>query len=119
MKSSTTIGAQELTRIGCSKVVVIGLGQLGLPVAQYIKEKRGFDVYGYDINIKAIDRAEKVAGIKRVVNELNNFDFTEFDVFILCVSTHKADDMFSPQIDGLLQKEHQRKYLILSIIECI
>ena len=29
-------------------------------------------------------------------------DFGEFDVFILCVSTHKADDMFSPQIEGLL-----------------
>ena len=30
------------------------------------------------------------------------YDFTEFDVFIICVSTHKPDDMFSPQIDGLL-----------------
>ena len=48
MKSSRTIGAQELTTTGCSKVLVIGLGQLGLPVAQYIKEKRGFDVYGYE-----------------------------------------------------------------------
>ena len=33
------------------KVVVIGLGQLGLPVAKYVKEK-GFDAYGYDINEK-------------------------------------------------------------------
>src|SRR6476660_2055086 len=30
------------------------------------------------------------------------YDFSQFDVFIICVSTHKPDDMFSPQIDGLL-----------------
>src|SRR5919202_4704400 len=79
-----------------NKVLVIGLGQLGLPVAKYIKEK-GFDnVYGYDISSIAMDRAEKTAGIK-VAN-----DFSDFDVYILCVSTHKPDDIFTPQIDGLL-----------------
>ena len=41
------------------KVLVIGLGQLGLPVAKYVNDK-GFDVYGYDISPKAIDRAEKL-----------------------------------------------------------
>ncbi len=38
----------------------------------------------------------KTAAIKKAVN------FSEFDVFILCISTHILDDMFSPQIDGLL-----------------
>ncbi|HZA43177.1 MAG TPA: NAD(P)-binding domain-containing protein, partial [Nitrososphaeraceae archaeon] len=46
------------------KVLIIGLGQLGLPVAKYVKEK-GFDVYGYDISQKAIERAEKIAAIKK------------------------------------------------------
>lgn len=77
------------------KVLVIGLGQLGLPVAKYVKEK-GFDVYGYDISQKAIQRAEKIAAIKKADN------FSEFDVYIICISTHKPDDMFTPQIDGLL-----------------
>src|SRR2546426_4997202 len=77
-----------------TKVLVIGLGQLGLPVAKYVKE-RGFDAYGYDISPKAMDRAEKTAAIKKAT------DFGEFDVYILCVSTHKPEDMFSPQIDGL------------------
>lgn len=76
------------------KVLIIGLGQLGLPVAKYVKEK-GFDVYGYDISQKAIQRAEKIAAIKKADN------FSEFDVYIICISTHKPDDMFTPQIDGL------------------
>jgi nucleotide sugar dehydrogenase len=78
-----------------NKVLVIGLGQLGLPVAKYVKE-RGFDTYGYDISPKAWELAQKTAAIEKATN------FSEFDVFILCISTHKADDIFSPQIDGLL-----------------
>jgi UDP-N-acetyl-D-mannosaminuronic acid dehydrogenase len=79
-----------------SKILIIGLGQLGLPVAKYIKQRGGFDVYGYDISSKAMDRAQTTAGIKKATN------FSDFDVYILCISTHKPDDMFSPQIDGLL-----------------
>lgn len=79
-----------------NRVLVIGLGQLGLPVAAYIKQRGGFDVYGYDISSKAMDRAQTTAGIKKATN------FSDFDVYILCISTHKPDDMFSPQIDGLL-----------------
>lgn len=82
-------------KIDLDKVLVIGLGQLGLPVAKYVKD-RGFDVYGYDISTKALERAEKTAGIKKAIN------FSGFDVYIICVSTHKQEDMFSPQIDGIL-----------------
>ena len=85
---------QEVMQL--NKVLVIGLGQLGLPVAEYIKQRGGFDVYGYDISSKAMDRAQTTAGIKKATN------FSDFDVYILCISTHKPDDMFSPQIDGLL-----------------
>ena len=98
-----------------NKVLVIGLGQLGLPVAKYIKEK-GFDnVYGYDISSIATERAEKTAGIK-IAN-----DFSDFDVYILCVSTHKPDDIFTPYIEGLLSivdrisKEAKRNGALVSI----
>jgi len=77
-----------------NKVLVVGLGQLGLPVARYVK-KRGFDTYGYDVSAKAVEIA-KTAAIEKAVN------FGEYDVFILCMSTHRPDDIFSPQIDGLL-----------------
>src|SRR5678815_1146281 len=78
-----------------NKVVVIGLGQLGLPVAKYVKQK-GFDAYGYDISEKAMAVAESNFGIKKASN------FNDFDVLIICVSTHVPDDMFSPQVDGLM-----------------
>src|SRR5919202_2461651 len=79
-----------------NKILIVGLGQLGLPVAKYVKDRGFDDVYGYDISLKAMDQAEKTAGIKKAS------DFSDFDVYILCVSTHKPDDIFSPQIDGLL-----------------
>ena len=98
-----------------NKVLIVGLGQLGLPVAKYVQEK-GFDeVYGYDINPKTMEHAEKTAGIKRAN------DFGEFDVYILCVSTHKRDDLFSPEVEGLLSivdrisKEAKRTGALVSI----
>jgi UDP-N-acetyl-D-mannosaminuronate dehydrogenase len=77
------------------KVLVVGLGQLGLPVAKYLTE-RGFDTYGYDINNMAMRQAERIASVRKATN------LNEIDVFIICVSTHKPEDMFSPQVDGLL-----------------
>jgi UDP-N-acetyl-D-mannosaminuronic acid dehydrogenase len=81
--------------ISFEKILVIGLGQLGLPVAKYVKEK-GFDVYGYDNNERALDNAEKQYGVKKIEN------FSDIDVFIVCISTHREDDISSPQIDGLM-----------------
>jgi UDP-N-acetyl-D-mannosaminuronic acid dehydrogenase len=86
--------ADQQTQVEFNKVLVVGLGQIGLPVAKYVKEK-GYDAYGFDISSKAMNIAEG-ASIKKANN------FSEFDVYILCVSTHKPGDLFSPQIDGLL-----------------
>ncbi|MGZ5485325.1 MAG: NAD(P)-binding domain-containing protein [Nitrososphaeraceae archaeon] len=77
------------------KVLVIGLGQLGLPVAKYIYDK-GFDVYGYDINSESMRRAQEKIGIKTTTS------FRNFDIYIICVSTHNASDISSPHIEGLL-----------------
>ena len=81
--------------ISFDKILVIGLGQLGLPVAKYVKEK-GFDVYGYDNNQLTMDNAEKQYGIKKIEN------FRDVDVFMICISTHREDDISSPQVDGLM-----------------
>jgi UDP-N-acetyl-D-mannosaminuronate dehydrogenase len=85
-----------------NKILIVGLGQLGLPVAKYVKE-RGFDTYGYDISITAMERAERIAGIKKADEAIfDNRELNDFDVYIISVSTHKQDDMFSPQTDGLM-----------------
>ena len=93
--TSNMLNAQMLNALKNEKVVIIGLGQLGLPVAKYVKE-HGFDTYGYDINQKTMQSAEANYGIKQATN------FGEFDVLIICVSTHRPDDMFTPQVDGLM-----------------
>lgn len=79
-----------------NRVLIVGLGQLGVPVAKYAMETGFENVYGYDISPTAMDRAEKTAGIKTAS------DFSDFDVYVLCVSTHKPEDIFSPQVEGLL-----------------
>ena len=76
------------------KVLIIGLGQLGLPVAKYVKE-RGFETFGYDINPSKVENAEKNYGIKSIEC------FDDIDVFILCVSTHDQNDEYTPYLDGL------------------
>ena len=40
-----------------SKILVIGLGQLGLHVAKYVKDRGGFDTYGYDHQYKLAVRS--------------------------------------------------------------
>ena len=79
-----------------NKVLVIGLGQLGLPVAKYVKQ-RGFETFGYDMNSEKMKQAEKNFGVKSIEQ------FDDIDVFILCVSTHDPDDEYTPYVDGLFE----------------
>ena len=76
------------------RVLIISLGQLGLPVAKYVKE-RGFETFGYDMNPLRMQDAEKSFGIKSIET------FDDIDVFILCVSTHDPNDEYTPFVDGL------------------
>jgi UDP-N-acetyl-D-mannosaminuronic acid dehydrogenase len=96
------INYMQLNNIKTIKVLIIGLGQLGLPVAKYVKGK-GFDTYGYDISSQAMEHAEKTAQIKQAVDFGGTTDDDgDFDVFLICISTHKPDDMFLAQTDGIL-----------------
>ncbi len=70
------------------KVCVVGLGQVGLPTAEYVKHM-GLEVLGYDISDEAVSRA-KNKGIDATINfrELPN----DIDVYIICVSTLLSED---------------------------
>ena len=77
------------------KILIIGLGQLGLPVAKYVKDK-GFEVFGFDASVEAVERAQRIGGIKKA------HDFRDYDAYVICISTHSPDDMFSPHTEGVL-----------------
>ena len=79
------------------KVLVIGLGQIGYSNAEYMTMK-GLTVDGYDISEMAIDRALSDEVIR---NKAHNF--AGYDYYIICISTHRPDDMFTPYLDGLFE----------------
>lgn len=66
------------------RVCVAGLGQIGLPVLEYIS-KKGFKTYGYDIDQNAVKKAiEKGMKATGVWNEIPH---EEIKVYVICVST--------------------------------
>jgi UDP-N-acetyl-D-mannosaminuronic acid dehydrogenase len=64
------------------KVCVIGLGEVGLPTATYIKQTH-LEVVGYDINEEAVRRATQ-NGIAAVSNWK---DVPECNLYVICVTT--------------------------------
>ena len=80
---------------GRTKVLIIGLGQIGYSNAEYMTTK-GLTVDGYDISDIAISRAIADGVIRRKAQ-----DFSGYDYYIICISTHRPDDMFVPYLDGL------------------
>jgi UDP-N-acetyl-D-mannosaminuronic acid dehydrogenase len=56
----------------------------------------GLRVDGYDINKDAVTRA-----IKNNVIQKPATDFCGYDYYVICISTHRPDDMFVPYLDGL------------------
>ncbi|XES77014.1 MAG: NAD(P)-binding domain-containing protein [Candidatus Bathyarchaeia archaeon] len=68
------------------KVCVVGLGQIGFPVAQYIHEK-GMQVWGCDINEATVEHACKMGQFEATTI------WTEVppaDVYIVCVTTSQT-----------------------------
>jgi UDP-N-acetyl-D-mannosaminuronic acid dehydrogenase len=77
------------------KVLVIGLGQIGYSNAEYMTMK-GLDVDGFDINDNAVRRAIDDQVIKKQASSFSGYDY-----YIICISTHRPEDMFQPHLDGL------------------
>lgn len=80
-----------------NKVLIIGLGQIGYSNAEYMTMK-GLEVDGFDISEKAVQRA-----IDDQVIQKKASSFAGYDYYIICISTHKPDDMFTPYLDGLYE----------------
>jgi len=89
------------------KVCVLGLGQVGNPTARYIL-KKGLEVWGYDTNPIAIEKA-KEEGILRATR--NWYEIPPVDIYVICVSTMLKGDIpdLSPIFDvceKISQKAH-------------
>lgn len=80
------------------KVLVIGLGYVGVPLAEAMLESKKFLVDGFDISSEVISQLSKDSGKYKGVDlkKLNTARFTlysdasklkEYDVFIICVPT--------------------------------
>jgi len=98
--------------MGKMRVCVIGLGQIGLPVAQYAQMK-GLDVWGYDISPVAVKR----------ISETEKFQVTsdwtkvpKVDAFIICVTTGQLNDC--PDISAVFDvcKKVSEKTAINSLV---
>jgi len=69
------------------KVCVVGLGQIGFPVAEYAYAK-GLEVWGYDISLATVERTLKAAKFKATTNWS---DIPPVDTYIVCVTTGQLD----------------------------
>jgi len=70
------------------KVCIMGLGQIGIPVAQYVAAKN-LEVWGYDINPKTI---EKVGTTKNLKLTTNWQEIPPMDAYIVCVTTGQINE---------------------------
>ncbi len=78
------------------KILIIGLGQIGHSNAEYMTSL-GLNVDGFDISKDAVVRALR----DRVIQKAT-IDFHGYDYYVICISTHRPEDMFTPYLDGLV-----------------
>lgn len=80
-----------------SKILIIGLGQIGQANAEYISQ-RGLSVDGYDIDPSAVKRALAAKIIKREAKTFEGYDY-----YIICISTHDPKNIAMPCFDNLFE----------------
>ena len=102
-RNTTTSTSTALSK-NKSKVLIVGLGQIGYSNAEYMTMK-GLTVDGYDISEKAIQRALDDQVIRKKAT-----NFAGYDYYIICISTHRPEDMFQPYLDGLFEIARQLSY---------
>jgi nucleotide sugar dehydrogenase len=90
-----------------AKICVVGLGYVGLPVAE-LCVKKGFDVYGFDVDKKKIDSINKgvstIMDVKSVIGIKANNDpsiIKKTDIIIVCVPT-PVDNKYHPDLKPVI-----------------
>ncbi len=78
---------QRILKLSEMKACVIGLGQIGLPVAQYIHAK-DMEVWGYDINPNVVETAEKT---EKLLITSSWKDIPRVEAYVVCVTTSQIN----------------------------
>jgi UDP-N-acetyl-D-mannosaminuronic acid dehydrogenase len=79
------------------KILVIGLGEIGLATASYLSSL-GVGVDGYDIRQQALENAKSNQAIHQAAQDLSDYDY-----YIICVSTHSNGDLFVPDLGSIYE----------------
>lgn len=82
---------------GRKKILIIGLGEIGYTNAEYMTNL-GLYVDGYDISPQAMQRALDDNVIKEKAHS-----FADYDYYLICISTHKPENMSVPHLDGVYE----------------
>lgn len=83
------------------KVIVVGLGEVGLPLYEILKESRQFEVYGFDVAV------EKMSGLDQPWVFPNHFD-----VMHICIPCRTYDGFIVKVVD--LVFKYNPKLLIIN-----
>ena len=78
-------------------ILIIGLGEIGYNCAEYLNEM-GLKVDGIDISEAAIQRALNAGIISGIGKNFSNYDY-----YIVCISTHQPENQFEPYLDSFYQ----------------
>jgi len=87
----------SIKKLDGNRVLIIGLGQIGYSNAEYMTAC-GLQVDGFDIMDKAVERAIKDGVVRKKANDFSNYDY-----YIICISTHMPGSEFIPYLDGLYE----------------
>lgn len=79
------------------RILLIGLGEIGYSNAQYLAQN-GVIADGHDINMNTVQKAIDAKVINRQPTTFSGYDY-----YLICVSTHNPQNMYTPCFDGLLE----------------
>jgi len=115
-KGATKLKLLEMIKKRTSRIGIIGLGYVGLPLAIHFGQK-GFNVIGFDLDSQKIDKIlhgesyikhipadqiKKMVDAKRFDVTINFVRLSEADCILICVPTPLSDKM-EPDLSYLLE----------------
>jgi nucleotide sugar dehydrogenase len=79
------------------KILIIGLGEIGYSIAEFLKEN-DIEADGFDISEAAKTRALDAGIISGIAK-----DFSDYDYYIIAISTHNPQNQFEPYMTSFYQ----------------